>query len=224
MQSLDISTIHIIVKTYCALLMVDIDNSEIFRIVRKGTIIRMKTLIFNGSPRKNGDTASLLRVFKEAIGGDIQQIDAYFCKIKPCSDCRYCWTHHGCAIRDEMQRVYTLIDEADNIVIASPIYFSELTGALLNILSRLQYLYVSKTFRATDTLTEKRRNGVILLAGGGDGAPTRAAETAACLLHQMDAEVIGTVCSHNTNRLPACQDTAAKANIRTLAKKILSHI
>ncbi len=184
----------------------------------------MKTLIFNGSPRKNGDTASLLHVFKEAIGGDIQQIDAYFCKIKPCSDCRHCWTHHGCAIRDEMQRVYTLIDEADNIVIASPIYFSELTGALLNILSRLQYLYVSKTFRATDTLTEKRRNGVILLAGGGDGAPTRAAETAACLLHQMDAEVIGTVCSHNTNRLPACQDTAAKANIRTLAKKILSHI
>lgn len=181
----------------------------------------MKTLIFNGSPRKNGDTAALLNRLKAEIGGEFHQIDAYFCEIKPCRDCRYCWMHNGCAIKDEMQEVFSLIDEADTIVIASPIYFSELTGPLLSVLSRLQYLYVSKAFRGTDALTDKRRNGVILLSGGGDGSPERAAKTAACLLRQMGAEVVGTVCSHNTNSLPAKLDAKAAADCKAIAAKLL---
>ena len=103
----------------------------------------MKTLIFNGSPRKNGDTVSLINTLKNELSGEINRIDKYYSDIQPCIDCRYCWTHSGCAIKDEMQRVFSLIDETDNIVIASPIYFSELSGSLLSVLSRLQYLYIS---------------------------------------------------------------------------------
>ena len=102
----------------------------------------MKTLIFNGSPRRNGDTAALLNIFKTEIGGEINQIDTYFCNIKPCVDCRYCWTRPTCSINDDMQNVISMINESDNIVIASPLYFSELSGALLNTLSRLHYLYI----------------------------------------------------------------------------------
>lgn len=181
----------------------------------------MNTLIFNGSPRKNGDTAALLNRLKAEIGGEFHQIDAYFCDIKPCMDCRYCWTHNKCAVMDEMQEVLTFIDEADNIVIASPIYFSELTGSLLSVLSRLQYLYVSKVFRGEEALTDKRRNGVILLSGGGDGSPEKAKKTAACLLRQMGAEVVGTVCSHNTNSVPAKLDAKAAADCKAIAAKLL---
>lgn len=181
----------------------------------------MKTLIFNGSPRKSGDTVALLNELKAEVGGEFRQIDAYFCDIKPCIDCRFCWTHNGCSVKDKMQEIFSLIDEADNIVIASPIYFSELTGPLLGVLSRLQYFYVSRNFRGEAALTQRKRNGIIILTGGGDGSPERAEKTATILLHHMGAEVIGTVYSHNTNTAPAKNDTEAKREIRTIAERIL---
>lgn len=183
----------------------------------------MKTLIFNGSPRKNGDTVSLINILKNEFGGEINQIDTYYSDIQPCIDCRCCWMHNGCAIKDEMQRVFSLIDEADNIVIASPIYFSELSGSLLSVLSRLQYLYISKQFRGEDILSKKKRNGIIILAGGGDGSPQKAVETTTCLLHQMKSDVIGTVCSHNTNTISAKDDKKATTEIKAIAERILSY-
>ena len=42
----------------------------------------MKTLILNGSPRKKGDTASLLNIIKPNLKGDIKVVDAYYCNVK----------------------------------------------------------------------------------------------------------------------------------------------
>ena len=98
----------------------------------------MKTLIINGSPRVNGDTVRLINIFKEKINGEYMTVDAYRCKASPCIDCRFCWENSGCAIDDELQQIYAYIQECDNILIASPIYFSELTGKLLDVGSRLQ--------------------------------------------------------------------------------------
>jgi len=57
----------------------------------------MKTLIINGSPRKKGDTASLINILKQELTGDIVEISAYRNNIKPCNDCRSCWKVKGCA-------------------------------------------------------------------------------------------------------------------------------
>ncbi len=53
-------------------------------------------------PRKNGDTASLLRILKKNLTGDVKVVDAY-CNVAPCVDCRYCWKNPGCCVKDEMQ-------------------------------------------------------------------------------------------------------------------------
>lgn len=75
----------------------------------------MKTLIINGSPRVNGDTVSLINIFKEKINGEYMMVDAYRCKASPCIDCRFCWENSGCAIDDEMQQIYAYIQECNNI-------------------------------------------------------------------------------------------------------------
>ena len=80
----------------------------------------MKTLILNGSPRVNGDTASLIRTVTEGLLGEHKVLDTYRCDISPCVDCRYCREHPGCAIQDEMQEIYDYIQQCDNILIASP--------------------------------------------------------------------------------------------------------
>lgn len=148
----------------------------------------MKTLIINGSPRKNGVTATLICELKKYLLGDIKVVDTYYAGISPCMDCRYCWAHTGCAIQDDMQRIYQAINDADNIVIASPIYFAELTGSLLQWASRLQYLWVSKQFRHEAVLNDKPRNGGIILVDGGDGYMETAFAMAKRLLHNMGAE------------------------------------
>jgi len=83
----------------------------------------MKTLIFNGSPRIHGDSSSLIQLVTEKIDGEYRMVNAYRCDISPCVDCRYCWKNSGCAIKDEMQDVYQFIQECDNILIASLLYF-----------------------------------------------------------------------------------------------------
>lgn len=178
----------------------------------------MKTLIINGSPRKNGDTKALLNELAKHLGGETITIDTYYDDIKPCTDCRYCWSHDKCVFNDRMQEVYKLINEVDNIIIASPIYFSQLTGPLLSFASRLQYLWVSRCIRKDKAFKLTEKNGAIILVGGGDGSSEPAIKMASILLNQMNCKIIGTVCSLNTNIIPAIDDTIAMSKIKAMAE------
>lgn len=177
----------------------------------------MKTLIFNGSPRKNGDTVSLINELTKHLKGEYKIIEAYDCNIKPCIDCRYCWKKEGCSINDEMQDVYNYIKECDNILIASPLYFSELSGQLLAIMSRLQTFYCAKFFRKTNSIGKKKKGGVIIV-GGGDGKIGKAYGTACILLRHMNTtDIAPVVSSHNTDNIPSTEDRQALKNARDLA-------
>ena len=178
----------------------------------------MRTLIFNGSPRVKGDTAQLLERLKAQLPGRVTVVDAYRCGLSPCVDCRYCWTHTGCAIDDGMKALYREIEEADCIVIASPVYFSELTGQLLNVLSRLQMYYCARAFQGRTFITREKR-GAVILVGGGDGAPDRAEATARMLLRQMNCtRVHPLVGSFGTNNAPAIDDQQALAGVDSIAR------
>ena len=176
----------------------------------------MRTLIFNGSPRKSGDTMALLTRLTQGLAGDARRVDAYSAGISPCVDCRRCWETEGCAIRDGMQDIYRDIQESDNIVIASPVYFSELTGPLLGLLSRLQMYYCARYFLGKQLITKPKR-GAVILVGGGDGSPEKTFATAQTLLRQMNCrDIHPLVCSHNTNNVPAKDDPEALKGIGSI--------
>lgn len=177
----------------------------------------MKTLIFTGTPRKNGDTMSLINEFLNHLDGEYKIVNAYDCNIKPCIDCRYCWKNSGCSINDEMQQVYDYIEDCDNILMASPLYFSELSGQLLAITSRLQTYFCAEHFRKVIPIKKEKKGGVIIV-GGGDGKIEKAYNTARVLLHHMNSKNIAPVVySHNTNNIPAKDDKKAMEEVRDLA-------
>ncbi len=178
----------------------------------------MKTLIFNGSPRKNGDTVALLKEFTEKLEGEYRVVDAYYCNIAPCTDCRYCKTNAGCSKEDEMQQVYEYIQECDNILIASPIYFSELTGQLLAVMSRLQTYWCARFFRKEIPIIKKKKGGIILV-GGGDGSMSKATDTAESLFHKMNAVSVGTAYSHNTEHISPIADEIAMKNMNIILEQ-----
>lgn len=171
----------------------------------------MKTLIFNGSPRKHGDTMSVINRFIDKLSGEYRIVNAYDCDIKPCIDCRYCWEHEGCSMKDGMQDIYSYIQECDNILIASPIYFSELTGKLLDVGSRLQTYFCGTFFRKEEVI-KKKKKGAIILVGGGDGNFNKAYDTAKVLLHHMNSyDIYRLVAYHDTNHHKAIEsDTFLK--------------
>lgn len=187
-----------------------------WRYKREGN--KLKTLILNGSPRIHGDTASLINRLIQSLEGEYRVVDAYRSNISPCVDCRYCWEHPGCAINDEMQEIYSYLEDCDNIVIASPIYFSELTGKMLDLGSRLQTYFCGRFFRK-EKISIAPKRGAVILVGGGDGRMDKAYETACTLVHHMNCDnVAEAVCSTNTNAVPAIQDEKALEGLDRVAK------
>ncbi len=102
-----------------------------------------------------------------------------------------------------MQELYAYIKDCDNVLIASPIYFSELTGKLLDLGSRLQTYFCAKYFRKEEPII-KSKKGAVILVGGGDGNINNPYDTARILLRHMNCHNIHeAVFSHNTNISPA---------------------
>ena len=166
----------------------------------------MKTLILNGSPRKNGDTVSLIKKLTQQLNGEYKIVDSYYSDISACVDCRYCWNNEGCSINDEMAEIYDYIAGCDNVVIASPIYFSQPTGKLLDICSRFQTYFAAKHFR-NQTPIIKPKKGAVILVGGGDGNPEDAYKTVCTILHHINVtEIYPLVGSFNTNKISATEE------------------
>lgn len=177
----------------------------------------MHTLILNGSPRPSGDTAALIAALRPLLSGDVTQVDCYRAKISPCTDCRQCAKKPGCAIRDDMQALYPLIERCDRIVVASPVYFTLPTPPLVAFMSRLQTYFSASALRGQPVPIAPKRGG-ILLAGGGGGSAEPAKAVLRILLHTMGARPIGpVVASLNTDKLPAAQDERAFEQLRALA-------
>jgi multimeric flavodoxin WrbA len=166
----------------------------------------MKTLILNGSPHKDGDTAYIINKLKEQIEGEFIEINAYFDNIELCNDCRYCWKNEGCVKSDDMNIIYD--NDYDNVIVASPIYMSNVTPPLFSILTRLNWYWSNKYFLGIDKKI-KEKHGIVVLTGGGDGAPTCALEMCRIILKYLNAKFDidkDYIYSLKTNTIPANKD------------------
>ncbi|MGL5956182.1 MAG: flavodoxin family protein [Brevinema sp.] len=164
-----------------------------------------KTLIFFGAARIKGHTKRLLDIFCEHLEGDVEILDAYRIQysdkaIAPCTDCRYCWRTRACSIKDSMTDIYQKIDDADNIIFASPMYFHSVTGPLKTIIDRLQVFWASHVRK--DKPEHPLKKGGIIMVGGAPSFPNQflAGEIVlAGTLKDIDAECLGTVCMPNSD-------------------------
>lgn len=105
----------------------------------------MKILVLNGSPRPQGNTAAMVEVFTKGAresGHEVTVINVCQKEIRGCLACEYCHTKGDgrCIQQDDMQEVYPLLDEAEMIVLASPIYYHGFTGQLQCAINRIYAL------------------------------------------------------------------------------------
>ena len=102
----------------------------------------MNILVLNGSPHINGNTVAMVNAFKEGAeskGHSVEVIQVGTKQIRGCLACEYCHTKGNgkCIQKDDMDQVYSSIDKADMIVIASPVYYFGVSGQMQTVISRL---------------------------------------------------------------------------------------
>ena len=102
----------------------------------------MKVCIINGSPRRNGNTAELLKPFRERLlqlGAEIDDIFLKDYKVGPCLGCYACQNvsgEYGCVQKDDAEAVWMRAGEADLLVLATPIYSWYCTAEMKALMDR----------------------------------------------------------------------------------------
>ncbi|WP_346353760.1 flavodoxin family protein [Azotosporobacter soli] len=110
----------------------------------------MKLIAINGSPRKNGNTATLLAralAGAAAQGAETEMIQLYDLNYKGCISCFACKLKNGksygcCAYQDELTPLLEKIRQSDALLFGSPVYFGAETGAMRSFLERLLFPYL----------------------------------------------------------------------------------
>lgn len=132
----------------------------------------MKILALNGSPRKDGNTAIVLKeMTKEHADVDLEYFDLNQLDIKDCQGCLYCKKHDTCKIKDDMQMLYKKIKEADALVIGSPIYFGAETAPTKAFLDRMYAMldFGTGSVKFVSKLHGKKKAIVVLTCGNPQG-------------------------------------------------------
>ena len=102
----------------------------------------MKILAICGGMRQDSNTNKLVKKVAEATGFNYEIAD--FCKleVKPCTGCSECMMNEGrCPIEDNMQGLYDKLLEADAIILGSPTYFMNMSGAVKCFIDRSLALF-----------------------------------------------------------------------------------
>ena len=123
----------------------------------------MKVLIINGSPRLKGNSSTLvnemINIFnKEGVEVDNYQIGAK--AIRGCMACGYCYEHGECVFKDDVNDLAKRFEQADGLVVVSPVYYGSANGSIISLFDRLFYSsHFSKKFKVGAAFAIARRGG-----------------------------------------------------------------
>ena len=123
----------------------------------------MKVLILNGSPRAEGNTAialnEMVKIFAEdGIETEVVQIGNQ--DIRGCIACNAGYQKGSCVFDDVVNQLAPKFEEADGLVIASPVYYASANATLIACLDRLFYsTHFDKTMKVGASVVIARRGG-----------------------------------------------------------------
>jgi len=133
-----------------------------------------KVLAIYGSHRRKGNTDTALDAILEGMQGQDISIKKLFVpqmKINPCRACNMCFRDGKCIVKDDMQLVYEDFQDADMIITATPIYFTNISSHLKIFIDRCQCLWAAKYLLKKGPGEKKPRLGHIICTSGSKMKP-----------------------------------------------------
>lgn len=117
-----------------------------------------KVIVLNTSPRKNFNTAKILKEAQkgaESVGAEVEYVDLFDIDFKGCRSCYACKTKGGntkglCAIKDNLRPILEKILNSNAVIIGTPIYCGDVTGTFRNLVERMLFAAI-KYLKDEDT-------------------------------------------------------------------------
>lgn len=100
---------------------------------------KMKILVITGSPRKNGNSNTLVDNFIKGVeeaGHSVVRFDSAFKNVHPCVACNKCGMNGQCVFNDDFEFVRNNIVDADVVVFASPMYYFGISAQIKAVIDR----------------------------------------------------------------------------------------
>jgi multimeric flavodoxin WrbA len=124
---------------------------------------KLKVLILNGSPRVGGNTTIALREMEQIFvenNIEVENIQVGNKDIRGCIACGSCAKNGKCVFNDMVNEIAPKFEEADGLVIASPVYYASANATLVALLDRLFYsTHFDKTMKVGASVVCARRGG-----------------------------------------------------------------
>lgn len=124
----------------------------------------MKVLLLNGSPHVSGANYTALqemaKVF-EQNGIETELVHIGNQAIRGCVACGYCKQNGKCVIDDLVNEIAPKFEEADGLVVSSPVYYASANATMVALLDRLFYsTHFDKTMKVGASVVTARRGGL----------------------------------------------------------------
>lgn len=123
----------------------------------------MKVLMINGSPRVDGNTSIALKEMEQVFlqeGIEVETIQVGNQAVRGCIACGYCGKNGKCVFDDVVNELAPKFEEADGLVVASPVYYASANATLIAVLDRLFYsTHFDKTMKVGASVVCARRGG-----------------------------------------------------------------
>lgn len=125
----------------------------------------MNIVILNGSPRHKGNTTTMVAAYKEGAelaGHTVTVFNVCRMRVAGCLACEHCHEREQrvCVQKDDMQQIYSALDTADMIVLASPVYYHSLSGQLQCAIHRIYALGYPRRLKKAALLLSSGSKGV----------------------------------------------------------------
>jgi len=123
----------------------------------------------SGSPKANGLTGLLLDKAlggAKASGAHTEKIILNDLNFKACQECGGCDETGICSLNDDMRPIYEALARADIVVVASPVYFGNITAQLKAMIDRCHSSWMAKYILKIDLFENKKRKGIFLCVAG----------------------------------------------------------
>ena len=128
-----------------------------------------KIVILNGSPRRNGNTSVLVKAFTEGATGAGNEVTEFFLGGMEIHGCKGCFGGHSSqacpCVQKDMDKIYPAVREAEVVVLASPLYYWNMSGQIRTAIDRLFALEEGDG----NLLRGHERASALLMAAEGHG-------------------------------------------------------
>jgi len=188
----------------------------------------MTIIAFNGSPRKNGNTSTIVKAMlegAESAGAETKEVRLQDLNMKGCQACYACKEKPGvCALKDDLTPSLHAIKDCTGIILGCPIYMFRICGQMKILVDRMYSYYQYKPEGGGYDSAVPAGKTFAMIVSQGAPEPNQYHKSIRWLAGMAGSglgfEEAGRIIHGNSREIPAQDDEKLLAEARAIGKKM----